>query len=63
MRFFGVGVEGPSDRIFWEKVLHKYFRRSRFDVRAMKTRDKLIRESPLLLETFRSAHYDAGLFF
>jgi hypothetical protein len=57
---FGVGVEGPSDFQFWHKVLHKYFRGCRFDVRNMKNRDKLIRETPKLLETFRDCHYTAG---
>jgi len=56
----GVGVEGPSDRVFWDKVLHKHFRRLRFDIRNMKDRDKLVRETPRLLETFRDAHYKAG---
>lgn len=56
----GVGVEGPSDRAFWDKVLHKHFRRVKFDIRNMKNRDKLIREAPNLLETFRGAHYHAG---
>ena len=57
---FGVGVEGPSDFQFWHKVLHKHFRGCRFDVRNMKNRDKLIRETPKLLETFRDCHYAAG---
>jgi hypothetical protein len=57
---FGVGVEGPSDFQFWNKVLHKHFRGCRFDVRNMKNRDKLIRETPKLLETFRDCHYAAG---
>jgi len=56
----GVGVEGPSDFQFWHKVLHKHFRGCRFDVRNMKNRDKLIRETPRLLETFRDCHYAAG---
>jgi hypothetical protein len=55
----GVGVEGPSDRIFWGKVLHKHFRGSKFDIRAMKNRQRLVRETPKLVETFRDAHYDA----
>ena len=57
---FGVGVEGPSDYQFWHKVLHKHFRGCRFDVRNMKNRDKLIRETPKLLDTFRDCHYAAG---
>lgn len=60
MKTIGIGVEGPSDLHFWNKVLPKYFPRWRFDVRMMKNRDKLIRESPKLLEAFRSLHYDAG---
>lgn len=56
----GVGVEGPSDFQFWHKVLHKHFRGCRFDVRNMKNRDKLIRETPKLLETFRDCHYASG---
>jgi len=57
---FGVGVEGPSDFQFWQKVLHKHFRGCQFDVRNMKNRDKLIRETPKLLDTFRDCHYEAG---
>jgi len=56
----GVGVEGPSDFQFWHKVLHKHFRGCRFDVRNMKNRDKLIRETPRLLESFRDSHYDGA---
>lgn len=56
----GIGVEGPSDRVFWDKVLHKYFGRFKFDVRNMNGREKLIRAAPQLLETFRDAHYQAG---
>lgn len=57
---FGIGVEGPSDKHFWDKVLHKHFRSHRFDVRNMKNRDKLIRETPRLLDQFRSLRYQAG---
>ena len=56
----GVGVEGPSDRVFWDKVLHKHFPGIRFDIRNMKTRDKLIRQTPRLLDNFRSLQYVAG---
>ena len=34
----GVGVEGPSDLAFWDKVLHKHFPGVRFDIRNMKDR-------------------------
>lgn len=57
---FGIGVEGPSDKHFWEKVLHKHFKGHSFDVCNMKNRDKLIRETPRLLNQFRKMHYDAG---
>ena len=56
----GVGVEGPSDLAFWKKVLPKHFPGVRFDIRNMKTRDKLIRQTPRLLDNFRSLHYAAG---
>lgn len=57
---FGVGVEGPSDFAFWDKVLHKHFQGCRFDIRNMKNRDKLIREAPILYESFKDLHYQAG---
>lgn len=56
----GVGVEGPSDRQFWNKVLHKHFRGVRFDIRNMSNKGNLIRRTPELLETFRNCHYEAG---
>ena len=56
----GVGVEGPSDFQFWDKVLHKHFRGHRFDVRNMKNREKLIRETPRLMASFRDSQYAAG---
>ena len=55
----GVGVEGPSDRTFWTKVLHKHFSGVRFDVRNMQNKGNLIRETPQLLDSFRSFHYAA----
>ena len=60
MKTIGIGVEGPSDLHFWNKVLPKHFPRWRFDVRMMKNRDKLIRESAKLLDAFRSLSYQAG---
>jgi hypothetical protein len=57
---FGVGVEGPSDRVFWEKVLHRSFPGCRFDIRNMKNRQKLIRETPILFDTFKDLGYDGG---
>ena len=57
---FGVGVEGPSDKHFWDKVLHKHFKGHLFDVCNMKNRDKLIRETPRLLNQFQNMRYAAG---
>lgn len=56
-----VGVEGPSDYIFWNKVLHKYLKRSgiRFDIRIMKTKEKLIKRTPDLLDDSKNLHYKA----
>ena len=56
----GVGVEGPSDRTFWHEVLHKHFGGIQFDVRTMGSKETLIRQTPRLLETFRSLKYTAG---
>ena len=56
----GVGVEGASDRVFWDKVLRKHFSGVHFDIRNMKSREKLIRQTPRLLEAFRSLRYTAG---
>lgn len=58
---FGVGVEGPSDQHFWDKVLNKHFAPHRFKVWTMNNRARLIRETPRLLETFKNAHFD-GVF-
>ncbi len=57
---FGVGVEGPSDLAFWYKVLHRSFPGCRFDIRNMKNREKLIRETPVLYESFKDLHYHGG---
>lgn len=56
----GIGVEGPSDRAFWQKVLEKHFRKIRFDIRSMNNRSKLIRESPKLIEQFQGLHYKSS---
>lgn len=58
----GVGVEGPSDKRFWDKVLQRSFAgRAAFHVRQFNNRDKLIREAPGLLNTYRDAGYKAGI--
>lgn len=56
----GVGVEGISDFKFWNKVLHKHFPGVRFDIHNMKNCGALIRETPRLLNLFRSLDYDAA---
>ncbi|RJP25513.1 MAG: DUF4276 family protein [Candidatus Omnitrophota bacterium] len=56
----GIGVEGFSDKIFWDKVLPKFFRGVHFDVRNMKTKEKLIRETPRLFNSFQDARYDGA---
>lgn len=56
----GVAVEGPSDFAFWNKILHKHCSPARFDIRNMKNCGALIRETPNLLDAFRSLHYSAG---
>ena len=62
MRWIGVGVEGPSDKAFWDSVLHREFkgRGFLFDVRNMDHREKLIRDTPKLYADFREAGYLAG---
>lgn len=60
MPTIGIGVEGPSDKAFWDKVLHKHFAPSRFDIRAMGSVQRLIRDAPSLIEAFRSYRYQAA---
>lgn len=54
----GIGVEGISDKMFWDKILHKHFQGHRFDIRNMKCVSKLVRNTPTLVDSFRSLHYD-----
>lgn len=42
------------------KLLNKNFPKAKFDIRSMNNREKLIREAPRLLETFRDEHYHAS---
>lgn len=53
----GVGVEGPSDRTFLSKILHREFQGIQFDIRSMNNRDKLVRRAYDLTDAFRSLHY------
>ncbi len=57
----GVGVEGPSDKKFWSRFLHRTFPGRGFDVRSMRGRPKLIRDAPRLLDTFRDTRRAAGI--
>ena len=57
----GVGVEGPSDFQFWNKVLPKHHRGWQFDIRNMKNRDKLVRATPDLVEEFRGLKRHAAV--
>ena len=57
----GVGVEGISDKDFWDDLLHRCFSSVRFDVWNMKTRGKLIARSHDRLGTFEDAKYAAGI--
>jgi len=56
----GVGVEGPSDLQFWDKVLPKHLQGWQFDIRNMKNRDKLVRAVPDLYEEFRNLKRQAA---
>ena len=64
MNEIGVAVEGPSDLVFWERVLSRQFagRNCLFRVRSLGGRDRLIREAPNLAEDYRSAHYHSAFF-
>jgi len=59
MKRIAVAVQGSSDFIFWNRVLHKHHRGAKFDVRDMKSQQKLVAAAPPLAETFRSLGYDA----
>ena len=61
MSTVGVAVEGPSDRAFWRKFLHRVYHPQRFDVRMMGGRQRLVRDTAKLLDMFRDAHYGAGI--
>lgn len=56
----GVGVEGPSDLVFWAKVLNRQFAASGvvFQISAMHGRGKLIRGAENLLAAFGATRCD-----
>lgn len=59
MKKIAVAVEGPSDAIFWDKVLHRSFTGVRFNIRDLKGLPKLLAAAASLFDTFRDARYDA----
>lgn len=58
-----VVVEGSSDEVFWDKVLHREFAHCcLFKVMSRKGRTRVIRDAARLLEAFRGAGYCAVFF-
>lgn len=63
MKKIAVVVEGPSDEVFWEKVLHREFaHRCRFKVIKQNGRTNVIAASSDLVESLRGAGYSAVFF-
>ncbi len=63
MKKIAVVVEGPSDEVFWEKVLHREFAHlCRFKVMSKNGRTKVIRDAEGLTEVLRGAGYSAVFF-
>ena len=58
---YGVMVEGPSDKTFWDKVLNKFTTDTQFDVRIMKDRGRVIRDSVKMLSDFKDFGYDGAV--
>ena len=60
----GIGVEGPSDYIFWNKVLHRHFAGAGilFRVSVMHGRSKLIRGAAGLAAAFADTRCAAAFF-
>ena len=54
----GVIVEGPSDKKFWDRILHKFTEDMWFDVRVLKNKQQAIRNTPRMVDMFRSAGMD-----
>ena len=63
MKKIAVVVEGPSDEVFWEKVLNREFaHRCRFKVIKQNGRSNVIAASSDLAESLRGAGYSAVFF-
>jgi hypothetical protein len=58
----GVGVEGPSDKAFWEKVLHRSFPGCLFKIVNLSGKIPLARTAPDVAERFRNSGYAAAFF-
>ncbi len=56
----GIGVEGPSDKRFYDIFLKKEFPQVRFFVQSLGCRTKLIRSSLPLIKQWKDSHFDAG---
>jgi hypothetical protein len=58
-----VVVEGPSDKVFWEKVLNREFApQILFKVMSKNGRSKVVESAPFFLDACRRGGY-AGIFF
>ena len=58
----GVGVEGPSDKAFWEKVLHRSFPGCLFKIVNLSGKVPLARTAPDVAERFRNSGFAAAFF-
>ncbi len=58
----GIGVEGPSDKAFWEKVLHRSFPGCLFNIATLSGRTTLARIAPDVAEGFRNSGHAAAFF-
>ena len=58
----GIGVEGPSDKAFWEKVLHRSFPGCLFNIVNLSGRIPLARTAPDVAEGFRNSGHAAAFF-
>ncbi|HEU5124389.1 MAG TPA: DUF4276 family protein [Verrucomicrobiae bacterium] len=63
MKQVGVVVEGPSDAMFWERLLGSRFSQDgyTFRIRIMKGGNRVIQESPDLTDDFRKAKYHSAI--
>lgn len=64
MKRVGVVVEGPSDLMFWHRLLGRMFSSQGwwFDIRNLKGGDRVIQQAPELANAFRKAGYHSAIF-